>query len=74
MLAHNGHLSLGAATAANVWFLIGDSVKVVITALVAKRVHRAYPGLISTARTPVTVSGSPALHKADDREGNQPIG
>lgn len=50
VLAHNGHLSLGAATVANGWFLAGDSVKVVITALVAKQVHRAYPGLIATRR------------------------
>jgi biotin transport system substrate-specific component len=51
VLAHNGHVSLRAATAANVWFLAGDSVKVVITALVARQVHRAYPGLISTRRS-----------------------
>lgn len=50
VLAHNGHLSLRAATAANGWFLAGDSVKVVITALVARQVHRAYPGLIGTRR------------------------
>jgi biotin transport system substrate-specific component len=74
MLAHNAHLSLGAATAANAWFLVGDSVKVILTALVAKRVHRAYPGLISTTNIPVTVSGAPALRTADDREGNKPIG
>ena len=51
VLAHNAHISLRAATAANGWFLLGDSVKVVITALVAKQVHRAYPGLIVTRRS-----------------------
>ena len=50
VLAHNGHLSLRAATVANGWFLAGDSVKVVITALVARQVHRAYPGLIGSRR------------------------
>jgi biotin transport system substrate-specific component len=50
VLAHNGHLSLWAATATNGWFLAGDSVKVVITAVVAKQVHRAYPGLIGKRR------------------------
>jgi len=35
-----------ARAAATGWVLIGDSVKVVVTALVAKRVHRVYPGLI----------------------------
>lgn len=50
VLAHNGHLSLRAATVANGWFLAGDSVKVVITAVVAKQVHRAYPGLIGSRR------------------------
>lgn len=28
------------------WFIVGDAVKVVVTVLVAKQVHRAYPGLI----------------------------
>jgi len=51
VLAHNAHISLRAATAANGWFLLGDSVKVGITALVAKQVHRAYPGLIVTRRS-----------------------
>ncbi len=52
VLAHNGHLSLWAATVTNVKFLPGDAVKVVITAVVAKQVHRAYPGLIPTRRRP----------------------
>ena len=31
-------------------FLPGDAIKVVVTALVAKQVHRAYPGLIPQRR------------------------
>ncbi len=50
VLAHNAHISLRAATVANGWYLAGDSVKVVITALVARQVHRAYPGLIVPRR------------------------
>ena len=50
VLAHNGHLSLRAATLANGWFLAGDSIKVVIAAVIAKQVHRAYPGLIPARR------------------------
>ena len=57
VLAHNGHLSLWAATATNGWFLVGDSVKVVITAVVAKQVQRAYPGLIATRRPAVDAAG-----------------
>lgn len=37
---------LGLAIAGSAWFLIGDSIKVVVTVLVAKGVHRAWPGLI----------------------------
>jgi len=64
-----------AATAANGWFLIGDSVKVVVTALVAKRVHRAYPGLI-LARHPRlagsrTLTSAPA--RSDENEGTAPL-
>jgi biotin transport system substrate-specific component len=46
VLALKAHVSLATATRANLAFLPGDSAKVIITALVAKRVHRAYPGLI----------------------------
>ena len=52
VLAHNAHISLRAATVANGWYLAGDSVKVVVTALVARQVHRAYPGLITARRAP----------------------
>ena len=48
VLAIKAHLSLAAATHANLAFLPGDAAKVIITALVAKQIHRAYPGLINT--------------------------
>lgn len=34
------------------WFIVGDAVKVVVTVLVAKQVHRAYPGVISKPTKP----------------------
>ncbi|MCM3656293.1 biotin transporter BioY [Agromyces mediolanus] len=37
---------IGLAAAGSVVFLIGDAIKVVATVLVAKGVHRAWPGLI----------------------------
>ncbi len=39
-------LSLGAAVVATWIFIPGDLVKVVLTALIARQVHRAVPGLI----------------------------
>ncbi|MEL4356990.1 MULTISPECIES: biotin transporter BioY [unclassified Luteococcus] len=39
-------MSLKAVAVANAPFLIGDSIKAVLTALVAAGVHRAYPGLL----------------------------
>ena len=50
--AMKAHLSLGAVTKLNLIFLPGDAVKAVITVLVAKQVHRAYPGLIPSRRRP----------------------
>lgn len=43
-------LGLWAAIAANGWFIVGDVVKAVLTALVAAQVHRAWPGLIAPLR------------------------
>ncbi|MGA8993048.1 MAG: biotin transporter BioY [Nocardioidaceae bacterium] len=40
------HLSVGAAVAANAWYVVGDLAKVVVAALVARGVHAAYPGLL----------------------------
>lgn len=40
------HMSLGKAITANAVYLIGDSIKVVLAALIAQGVHRAYPGLL----------------------------
>ncbi|GAA1833090.1 biotin transporter BioY [Agromyces salentinus] len=43
---------LGAAATASLVFLPGDLVKVVVTVLVAKGVHRAWPGLIEPKAWP----------------------
>ncbi|MDQ2740284.1 MAG: biotin transporter BioY, partial [Actinomycetota bacterium] len=73
VLAHNGHLSLWAATASNGWYLIGDSVKVVVTALVAKRVHRAYPGLIVGRRPRLASSRTLTPARSHENEGTAPL-
>jgi biotin transport system substrate-specific component len=44
--AINLGLPLWAALVDSAKFLPGDLIKVVVTVLVAKQVHRAYPGLI----------------------------
>lgn len=49
-LAAVTHTPLWTAFVGNFLYLPGDAVKVVATAVIAKQVHRAYPGLIS-ART-----------------------
>ncbi len=43
-------LSLEAAVATDLWFILGDLVKAVIAASVAVGVHRAYPGLLGGSR------------------------
>jgi biotin transport system substrate-specific component len=48
--AINLGLPLWAALVDSAKFLPGDLVKVVVTVLVAKQVHRAYPGLITSRR------------------------
>ena len=41
-----------AAVVLNGWFLAGDLVKAVLTAVIARGVHAAYPGLLgSRSRT-----------------------
>ncbi|HEY6933949.1 MAG TPA: biotin transporter BioY [Marmoricola sp.] len=44
--AWRAHLSLQAAAVSSGWFVVGDLVKAVIAALVARGVHAAYPGLL----------------------------
>ncbi len=44
------HLGVGAAVAANAWYVVGDLVKVVVAAVVARGVHAAYPGLLGSPR------------------------
>lgn len=43
-------LSLDAAVATDLWFILGDLAKAVVAASVAVGVHRAYPGLIRVRR------------------------
>ncbi len=77
VMAINGHFSLAKATALNSWYLVGDSAKVIITALVAKQVHRAYPGLIPPRRSAPAGSGRPAaetLATSRRTRGTQPLG
>lgn len=50
-LAVVGGLDLGKALAVTGGFVPGDALKVVVASLVAKQVHRAYPGLIDTTPT-----------------------
>ncbi len=49
-LAVVAHMPIWAAAGTAVIYLPGDAIKVVATAMVAKRVHRAYPGLIPLRR------------------------
>ena len=44
------HLPLWSTAAGALIYFPGDAIKVVATALVAKQVHRAYPGLIPPSR------------------------
>lgn len=71
VMAINGHMSLGRATALNSWYLVGDSAKAIITAVVAKQVHRAYPGLIRAGRRP-RVGTTP--HPPAEVRGSTPLG
>lgn len=52
-------MTLWAAIAANGWFILGDAIKAVVTALVAAQVHRGWPGLIGPLRRP-THEASPS--------------
>lgn len=52
-------MTLWAAIAANGWFILGDTIKAVVTALVAAQVHRGWPGLIGPLRRP-THEASPS--------------
>lgn len=51
-LAAVTHTPLWAAVGSVLIYLPGDAIKVVATAVIAKRVHRAYPGLIPVRRRP----------------------
>lgn len=75
VLAAKAHLSLATATHANLAFLPGDAVKVVITALVARQVHRAYPGLLPSRRSHITAAPTGAQSTTSDQiHGTTPLG
>jgi biotin transport system substrate-specific component len=56
-VAWRADISIQAAAAGNGYFVLGDSIKAVVAALVARGVHAAYPGLIRSRaeRTPAHV-------------------
>ena len=56
MMAVTG-MSLKAAIVANAWYLIGDSLKAVVAAFVAKGVHSAYPYLLPASAKAVANAG-----------------
>ena len=49
--ALNTKLTLGGAFLDSLKFWPGDTLKVIVTVLVASQVHRAYPGLLAPARS-----------------------
>jgi biotin transport system substrate-specific component len=54
------HLGVGAALVANGWYVVGDTIKVVIASVVARGVHAAYPGLLGEGRRRRVAERSPA--------------
>lgn len=44
------HVGVWTALTANGWYVVGDTIKVVIGAFVARGVHAAYPGLLGVPR------------------------
>jgi biotin transport system substrate-specific component len=54
------HLGVGAALVANGWYVVGDTIKVVIASVVARGVHAAYPGLLGEARRRQVAERTPA--------------
>ncbi|WP_137724821.1 biotin transporter BioY [Prescottella subtropica] len=53
-------MTLPAAFAANITFLPGDIAKAVVAAVVAAQVHRAYPALAASRRSPAPVAADAA--------------
>lgn len=58
------HTPLWTATVGNFLYLPGDAIKVVATAVIAKQVHRAYPGLIPPRRARSLAARSSPAHEA----------
>lgn len=56
------HIPLWTATTGNALYLPGDIIKVVATAVIAKQVHRAYPGLIRLRRPAPSAATIPQPH------------
>jgi biotin transport system substrate-specific component len=54
------HLGVGAALVANGWYVVGDTIKVVIASVVARGVHAAYPGLLGEGRRRRVAERTPA--------------
>lgn len=65
LTAWRAGISLRAAFVGSLFFLLGDSIKAVVAAVVVKGVHRAYPGLL-----PVRSVVGPA----GDERVTQPVG
>lgn len=59
--AFNVHVPLWAAALDALKFIPGDVVKVAVTVLVARQVHRAYPGLISRPARAGEPAGTPGV-------------
>ena len=53
------HTPLWASFTANFLYFPGDAIKVVATAVIAKQVHRAYPGLIPLQRRSTATAEAP---------------
>ncbi|WP_104200983.1 biotin transporter BioY [Cryobacterium sp. Y29] len=53
VMALNLGLPLVTTIGLNLAFIPGDLIKVIVTVLVARQVHKAYPGLIAKGRRPV---------------------
>lgn len=68
--ALNTKLTLGAAFLDSLKFWPGDVIKVIVTVLVARQVHRAYPGLTGRRRSapsPAPAAGSAATADVPSR-------
>ncbi|MGX5697872.1 biotin transporter BioY [Agromyces soli] len=63
-------MPLELAIVGQAWFLVGDAIKVVVTVLVAKGVHRAWPGLIEPKPWPWAARAKAASAAAGRKEAD----